>query len=92
MNSYYSNIRKWILSLIVLLWVGMTGAAYQYYYLEERGEYEEKIKESYIEFFGREPSKYELRHLAILALDRYGPTEFYRNEEDYQRLFQESAQ
>lgn len=84
--------RKTVLSVLITGLIAAVGAGYQYFYLEERGEYEEAIHRHYVAVFGKEPGETELRHLSTLALDRYGPTQFYRNEEDYARLFEKEAE
>jgi hypothetical protein len=85
----FSYTRKLSLTLIVTLLLAMLGAAFQFYYIEEQGEYERAIAAIYFKRHGYSLEPVKARHLATLALDRYGPTEFYRNEQDYEALFGE---
>ena len=92
MSRYLPLKRKIALTFVVTALVAVLGTAYQYYYLEERGEYEEAIRQHYLDLYGQEPDPEKLHRLTTVALDRYGPTEFYRNEMDYQKLFSEEAE
>jgi hypothetical protein len=83
--------RKIALTAAFGLLIAAMGGAYQFFYLEERGEYEEAIRAQYRKSFGEEPDDAELRHLSSVAMDRYGPTEYYRTEEDYKKLFEHAA-
>ena len=89
MNFYLPIKRKVALTFVVTALIAFLGTAYQYYYLEERGEYERAIRQHYFNLYGQEPDYDKLHRLTTVALDRYGPTEFYRNEMDYQKLFSE---
>lgn len=80
--------RKIGLTVIFTLLIAGLGIAYQFYYLEERSEYEMAITRYALQSQGRKLSPKELRHLVTLALDRYGPAEFYRVEKDYEALFE----
>lgn len=84
--------RKIALSVVTGLLLAVLGNAYQYYYLEEKGEYERAIRRVYFETYGKEPNRRSVRNFVVLALDRYGPTEFYRIEEDYHKLFAEEEE
>ena len=78
--------RKIALTCAFLLFIIALGSAYQYYYLEERTEYERAITMHYQKLYNKAPDPEKLRHLTTLALARYGPTEI-----DYQTLLKEAA-
>lgn len=82
--------RKIALSVIVTLLIAAIGSSYQFYYLEERTEYEQAIQAYAVKHQGAALDPFKLRHLATLALDHYGPTELHRLEEDYRILFEET--
>lgn len=80
--------RKIALTAIITVFITVIGVAYQFYYLEERSEYEAAIRDYAIKARGHAPDDRKLSHLAVLALDRYGLTEVHRMEEDYRVLFE----
>jgi len=82
--------RKLALTTILLILFTALGTSYQYYYLEERAEFERSIQSYYIKHHGTALDENKLRHLAILALDRFGPTELIRNDDDYQKLLKDA--
>jgi len=83
--------RKIALTAIITFFVLVLGTAYQYYYLEERTEYEHAIQLYSLKFHDHKLKPKKLRHLAILAIDRYGLTEAHRIEEDYRVLLEEAG-
>lgn len=84
-----NQFRKLSLTGVIIAFVVSLGAAYQYYYLEERVEYERAIAIYYKKHTGNDLDPDKLRHFTTLALDRYGPTEIYRKDSDYERLLDE---
>lgn len=89
MSTPLNTKRKIGLTAIFTLLIVGLGVAYQFYYLEERSEYEMAITRHALQSQGRKLSPRELRHLVTLALDRYGSAEFYRVEKDYEELFED---
>lgn len=79
--------RKVALTIFVTILIITLGIFYQYYYLEERREYEQAIGRYYFKLYGKGLDARELRRLSTIALSRYGPTEIYRTDEDYKKLF-----
>ena len=87
-ETAYSTRRKIALTAIITIFIVTIGCAYQYYYLEERTEYEHAIQLYAVKAHGQKLDAKKLRRLAVIALDRYGPTEVWRIEGDYDVLFE----